>query len=146
MENKKEKIIEQTIKLAVKGKIEQIRIYRNSKYGQFIIQTNEVQFYLTQLILLRTVLCSKKLRKYLEESTFGSLINCFRVCVKNSSELSLSDDMESYNKSRNALAHKMYTKKKLTEADCESSIKLGEKIIAELKFLLKSIYPKEKGK
>ena len=135
--DKEGKNIKQIRKLLVKRMLEQKRILRDSKYGQFIIQTNEVQFYLTSLILLRTILPSKKLRQYLERLTLGNLINCFRICVRSSNELSLTDFLESYNEKRNALAHKMYTNKKLTETDCESSIKLGEKLLTELKSLIK---------
>jgi len=41
--------------------------------------------------------------------------------------------LESYNSSRNALAHEMYTKKKLTEKECELFIESGEKILTKLK-------------
>ena len=138
MKNKEEEENIKHIKeLLVKRMIEQTRILRHSKYGQFIIQTNEVQFYLISLIFLRTILPSKKLKQYLERLTLGNLINCFRICVKNSVEASLVDGLEIYNNKRNALAHKMYTNKKLTETDCTLSIKLGEKLLTKLKSLIK---------
>lgn len=129
MENEK---IEQ-IKNKLKGrKIEEVHIHRNSKYGEFIIQTNEVQLRLSALILLRTTQ-DEKISKYLEGLTLGNLINCFRICAKNPIELAFADCLDLYNRSRNALAHKMYSKKELTETDCETSIKLGEKFLIKLK-------------
>ena len=137
MKNKEKEDTKYIKELLVKRMIEQTRILRHSKYGQFIIQTNEVQFYLISLIFLRTILPSKKLKQYLERLTLGNLINCFRICVKNSVEASLVDGLEIYNNKRNALAHKMYTNKKLTETDCKLSIKLGEKLLTKLKSLIK---------
>lgn len=130
MENKKN--IENIKKKLVERESNQRDIHRNSKYGKFIIQTNEIQFYLSTLILLRTTQ-DKKISKYLEGLTFGNLINCFRICAKNPIELAFADCLDLYNRSRNALAHKMYSQKKLTEIDCETSIKLGEKFLIKLK-------------
>lgn len=107
---------------------------RYSKYGQFIIQTNEVQLLLVFLILLKA-LPSRELKYYLERSTLGNLINSFRICA-NSSELCLIRPLEKYNAARNALAHKMYSKKKLTEKECELSIELGEEILEVLTLVL----------
>ena len=137
MENKEEKNIKRIKKLLVERWDEQRRILMDSKYGQFIIQTNEIQLYLVPIISQRVFQCSKKFSKYLEELTLGKLINCFRICVKDSDELSLVNLLKSYNEKRNALAHKMYTNKKLTETDCKSAIKLGEKLLIELKSLIK---------
>lgn len=135
MENEKEKSIAQKKRLVIEMILEQEHNLRNSKYGKFIIQTNKVHFYLGLLILSRTVLDNKKLIEYLEGSTLGNLINCFRICARNSIDLSLVDSLELYNSKRNALAHKMYTEKELTETDCESSIKLGEQLLSKLKEL-----------
>ena len=136
MKNKEEENIERIKELLVERWDKQTRILRDSKYGQFVIQTNEVQLHLISLIFLRTTLPSKKLKQYLERLTLGNLINCFRICVKNSVELSLTDDLETYNEKRNTLVHKMYTNKKLTETDCKLSIKLGEKLLTKLKSLI----------
>lgn len=103
----------------------------NSKYGQFIIQTNEVQLLLILLILQRVNLPDKKLSGFLEAGTLGNLINYFRVCAR-LNELPLIKSLELYNQSRNALAHKMYTKKRLTVKECELSIELGAEIITAL--------------
>jgi len=137
MENKKGKNIQNIKELLIKRMLKQRYILRNSKYGQFIIQTNEVQSHLILLILLRTALPNEKLHKYLERMTLGSLINCFRICIKNSDELTLVNFLKSYNKGRITLAHRMYTKKRLTETNCELSIKSGEKLLTKLKKLIK---------
>ena len=121
----------------VERRSEKMRIHRDSKYGQFIIQTNEVQRYLTVLILKRTVLCSKKFFNYLDSSTFGNLVNSFMICVQDSTELTLVNDLGLYVSKRNALAHKMYTNNRLTEIECEASLRLGEELLAKLKELIR---------
>lgn len=139
MASKEEKNIDEQFKQRVK----QMYIHRNSKYGQFIIQTNIVQHYLFLLILRiiiqRKSLINKKLIKYLEESTLGNLINCFRICADSSDGLSLADDLEFYNNKRNALAHKMCSKNELKITDCVSSIELGDKLLIKLKQLIEII-------
>lgn len=124
--------------------VEHNRIVENSKYGKFIIQTNEVQLLLILFILLKTTSPRKELKEYLEKSTLGNLIYSFNICAKSSGELSLINSLESYNISRNALAHKMYSKKKLTLKDCELAINLGEEILKKINALLKPILPKNK--
>jgi len=117
---------------------------KNSKYGQFIIQTNEVQFYLIFLIILKTVLPGKKLKECLEEYTLGKLIYKFKTFANEPLKLSLIESLKKYNESRNSLAHKMFTREKLTEKECELSIELGEEILWGLKFLSKSNWSKKK--
>lgn len=129
---------EKLAKQMAEQQAERILIYENSKYGKFIIQTNEVQFYLIHIILLRSSVPNKKFWTYLEELTLGSLIGCFHVAAKNQPEVILVNQLEKYNKSRNKLAHKMFTDKKLTEEECESSIQVGEKMLANLKRILES--------
>jgi hypothetical protein len=131
-----EKKIENIKKKLVQRMVDHSRFIKNSKYGEFIIQTNEVQSFLILLILLKVVLPNKNLSEYLEKSTLGNLINSFRICASSLREASLINYLDLYNNSCNALAHKMYTKKELTEKDCELAIKLGEKILMELKSLL----------
>jgi hypothetical protein len=109
----------------------------NSKYGQFIIQTNEVQFYLNLVVLLRTYAPNKKIRDYLERLELGNLIGCFRICTKNPTELALADALNNYKDSRNALAHKMFTNRKLTVKECELSIELGKELLIGLKRIIK---------
>lgn len=143
MVNKKENRKRKLPEYFFKQMFENDRVRKNSKYGEFIIQTNEVQKILTILILLRTFKPYKKFKKYLERITLGNLINNFRICVKNSEELLLVKSLELYNESRNALAHKMFTKDELTEKECKLSIELGEEILGGLRDLLRLLLPKK---
>jgi len=126
----------------VKILIEQERIKYNSKYGKFIIQTNEIQMCLILIIMLKTSSNKRKsIKEYIERHTLGNLIKCFNCCAKNTIELSIIKSLKLYNDSRNALAHRMYTEERLTEKECELSIELGEEILKELKNLLKLFWP-----
>lgn len=132
METKEEKNIKHLKKLFVKRFLKKKRILQNSKYGQLVIQANEIQLWLTLLFTLRATTHTKKFFEYLQQLQFGSIINGFKIC-SNSDEKSLANDLKSYSKNRNKLAHKMYTEKRLTETECESSIKLGEKLLNDLR-------------
>lgn len=126
--NNKQKIIETMIS--------QQRIVRNSKYGEFIIQSNEVQFYLVFFIKLTATKINKKLSKDVEGSTLGTLINYFQLCIKTEDEKLLIGGLLKYNESRNSLAHKMFTDKMLTERECNVSIELGDTLLTILKELI----------
>lgn len=121
----KEKLIEMIV--------ERNRISENAKYGEFIIQTNEVQFYLVVAIVLRTYKPTKKLIDNLYESTLGKLIFYFCILAKNPTDLVLIDALNRYKASRDALAHKMFSSKKLTTKECEISIDLGKELLMKLK-------------
>ena len=111
----------------------------NGKFGSFIIQSNEVQFYLQLLILIRSGFADKDYEKYLfERSELGGLINLFNASAKKDpGEFALYRLLKKYNKERNRLAHKMYSKRKLTVNECELAINDGKKIISALKHILK---------
>ena len=126
------------MKKSAKGKliemiVERNRISENAKYGEFIIQTNEVQFYLVVAIVLRIYKPTKKLIDNLYGSTLGKLIFYFRILAKNSTDLVLIDALNRYKDSRDALAHKMFSSKKLTTKECELSIDLGKELLMKLK-------------
>jgi hypothetical protein len=110
--------------------------FDNQKYGEFIIQTNRVQFYLTLLIQLRCFVVDDEFRKHLERSQFGQLIGYFNVCARDSSELKTVEGLRIYNESRNALAHKMFTDKKLSTKECVASIEVGDSLIRYLIILI----------
>jgi len=114
----------------------------NSKYGELIIQANEVQWYLTNLVWARASCPTKKFKKYLERLELGSLIECFNICVKIPKEKELLEALKDYKKSRNTLAHKMFTSEKLTVKDCRESIEVGNLIIKILKLSLELEYTK----
>ncbi len=125
-------------KLAKDIFIERERGRINSKYGEFIVQTNEVHFWLSLLILTRSHIPNKKFLDYLLSLTLGSLIGHFRVCAKNNiPETNLLGYLDKYKKYRDRLAHKMISPKKLTEKECNQAIKLGKKLWAELNALAK---------
>lgn len=113
----------------VKILMESQHMMDNSKYGEFIIQTNEVQFYLVGLVFLRAYKFNEKLLKHLEGLTFGRLIEIFRFCLRTQTESELLEPLKKYNESRNALAHRMFTKGKLTMKECELSLNLGRVIL-----------------
>ncbi len=113
--------------------IKRKRIDENSKYGQFIIQTNEVQLSLKWLILFRSVSFTRELEEFLERVGFGTLINCSRICIKYS-ELDLLKSLKLYKDARDALAHKMFSSNgKLTVTECEKALELGDALLNRLK-------------
>jgi len=127
---------EEYFKLFAKRLFERKLILEDSVYGKFIIQTSEVQFYLKWLILLRSYKPNKKLEQCLEKLEIGKLINYFRICAKDNTELALVKYLKEYNARRIKLAHKMFPDKRLTVKNCKSSIKLGEKLLAEFRIIL----------
>ncbi|MEK7567623.1 MAG: hypothetical protein AAB513_01735 [Patescibacteria group bacterium] len=119
----------------------QNEIKENSKYGRFILQTNEVQFYLVKLIFLRSFNPTGNFEKELERLQLGALISYLNVCAQNDSDLNLITDLKSYKDKRDALAHKMFSAQKLTINECENGIKIGDKII---QYLVESLKSKQK--
>ncbi len=123
-------------KRIVEAMMAQQRIVRNSKYGEFIIQSNEIQFYLVFFIKLTATKINKKFSKDIESSTLGTLISYFQLCIKTDDEKLLIGGLLKYNESRNSLAHKMFTNKRLTESECKVSIELGDMLLIMLKELI----------
>jgi len=113
------------------------RTLKDAKYGRFIIQTNLVQFYLAKLIYLRSFDQSNELESRLEGLTMGPLIGYLTVCAHTRLDLKLVNDLKKYKKRRDAVAHKMFTVKKLTPKECELATKQGVKIIKYLEESLK---------
>jgi hypothetical protein len=107
----------------------QKRIELNSKYGKFIIQTNEVQSYLIALIKVRTFSEDKKFRENLERTQLGALVGYFTVLARSEIELEILDLLKAYKDYRDALAHKMFTDNKLTPEECDEALRIGEKLI-----------------
>lgn len=102
----------------------------NQKFGEFIIQTNKIQFYLSQLVILRSSYADKEYMDYIERIQFGPLIALFCACAKRETgETILIPELRKYQEKRNRLAHKMFTAKKLTKEECEKTIIEGEKIL-----------------
>jgi hypothetical protein len=106
----------------------------NAKYGAFIKQTNEVHFFLAHVSLLRSSFIDNDYRNWLvEKAGLGTLINIFRASAnKTASMYSLFLQLQEYKKSRDRLAHKMFSAKKLTPTECEAALTLGKKILKRL--------------
>jgi hypothetical protein len=107
----------------------------NRKYGELILQTNEVQFKLATVIILNSFCPDKKYCEELLGMTSSPLIALTQACVK----LSINDlsMLREYFKARNKLSHKMYTSKRLTISECTKVLADGEKILALLNKLIK---------
>lgn len=119
----------------------------NKKFGEFIIQSNEIQFYLSNLLLFRSSYPDKKYRENIERAQFGNLIDLFCACAKAKTyEFILIPKLRMYISKRNRLAHKMYTADKLTKEDCEVAIKEGEKILKGLNILMDKEIDRVKNK
>ena len=114
------------------------RYAENAKYGAFIVQTNEVQLKLALAVLQRSGLPDKDYVEKLERSELGPLLNLYKACVKtvSSAAVTLVLDLGTYKGYRNRLAHKMFQGKRLTPAECEKAIKLGETILRRLNQLV----------
>ena len=105
----------------------------NAKYGEFIQQTNEVQFLLAHFILLRSAFTDKSYKDLLERATFGKLINFFKACASvTPSMYKLLLQLQKYKKDRDRLAHKMFSAQKLTPTECEQALVLGQHILEKL--------------
>lgn len=106
----------------------------SQKYGEFIKQTNEVQYLLALVILRQSTFVDDDYVDWLSEKAgLGTLINLYRASAKHSvSSFALFKQLKQYKKDRDRLAHKMFTPKKLTPTECETSIHLGDKILKTL--------------
>lgn len=111
--------------------------FENQKYGEFIIQTNWIQFYLINLIIFRSGVLDKHYKNSIEGMMLGQLINLFCACG-NKEEGILIPKLREYQEKRNKLAHKMHTLKKLTINECEQAIEEGRKLEKALDSLLKN--------
>lgn len=124
----RKKYIEQVLK--------ENQIRDNATYGEFILQTNKVQYYLVKLIFLRSFDPSKTFEKYLERSQLGQLISYLNICAQTELDMDLVSKITGYKDKRDALAHKMFTSKKLTIIECKQAISQGDAII---EYLIKSL-------
>jgi hypothetical protein len=120
----------------------------NAKYGEFVVQSNEVQYMLALVVLLRSSFTDKDYENWLyEKAGLGTLISQFKACAhRTPSMYQLLLQLKDYKKFRDRLAHKMFSSKtKLTLVECEKAIALGEKIIPKLYRLAKipkKLWPK----
>ncbi len=107
----------------------------NKKYGELILQTNEVQSRLAAAIILNSSCPDKKYSERIIGMTMGSLITLAQACIL----LSIRDLalLKEYKKDRDKLAHKMYTSNKLYPSDCIKVLSRGEEILALLEKVIK---------
>ncbi|MDO8493422.1 MAG: hypothetical protein Q7S19_02650 [bacterium] len=118
---------------------ERNKIFETTNYGKLILQSNSVQYYLIKLIILRSFSHNNEFEKDLERLPFGALVGYLNVCAQTTKDLEQINQLKNYKDKRDALAHKMFTAKKLTPKECELAIQLGDKII---KYLLESLKQK----
>lgn len=112
--------------------------YENQKYGEFIKQTNEVQTILTVVIIMRSSIPDKSYTDNLYTKELGGLINLFQACAPRTPfAYALFLKLKKYQNDRNRLAHKMFSDKKLTPAECDEAISSGEYILDSLYKLAK---------
>lgn len=134
---------EKLIKIFISAK----KAEENRKFGEFIVQSNRIQFYLSTLLLFRSSFADKKYIEYIENTLFSNLIHLFCACAKKETgEALLIPRLRKYNDERNRLAHKMYTTKKLTKEECQKAIKGGEQILKGFDFLIKKEVERVKNK
>ena len=104
----------------------------NQKFGEFIIQANKIQAYLSTLVILRSSYADKEYMDYIERIQFGPLIALFCACAKRETgEVVLIPELRKYQEKRNKLAHKIFTAKKLTQEE------LAEKMGVEGSYICK---------
>jgi hypothetical protein len=123
----------------IKAMIAASKSEEHRKYGKLILQTNEVQFYLSLIISVRSASPHKDFCDYLYTGAeLGALINLFNACSKSIQGAGyIVSKLRAYNQKRNRLAHKMYSVAKLTTDECVKATEEGDEIIKILKILLK---------
>ncbi len=121
--------------------VQQERLRENSKYGELILQTNEVQFYVSTVVILKCSLPDKSYEDYLYEGAeLGTLINLFNASSRDiENSYNIICKLREYNRQRNRLAHKMNSNRRLTFDECKKTIADGEEILKDLKGILKKI-------
>lgn len=130
MEDSYEKIKEKLIQAMVRNQ----QAKESQKFGEFIIQSNNIQFYLSNLVILRSSYPDKEYIEKIESGTLGQIINLFCACAKKETgEFILIPKLRKYNKIRNKFAHKIHSPAKLTKDELQNAVSIGNDI---LKFLI----------
>ena len=107
--------------------------FQNQKFGEFIIQSNNIQFYLSNLIILRASFPDKEFADKIESGTLGQIINLFCACAqRESGEAYLIPELRKHSKIRNRFAHKIHTPANLTKDELQKAVELGNKILKAL--------------
>ncbi len=109
--------------------------------GEFVIKQNEVQIFLSDLLMLRSNkqgLVDKKLIRNIYSSTLGKTIMFFKFFAnKTDAEKILIKKLEEYNKYRNKLIHNENLNYKLDKRQLEKINKSGVEILQEVFDLIK---------
>jgi hypothetical protein len=109
------------------------RRLESQKFGDFIIQANKIQFYLSNLVILRSSYCDKEYLDKIESGILGQIINLFCSCAKTETgEFLLIPKLRKHNKIRNKFAHKIHSPTKLTKDELQSAVLLGNDILKSL--------------
>ncbi|MES2409613.1 MAG: hypothetical protein V4509_04945 [Patescibacteria group bacterium] len=117
----------------IKTKIRNQRALESQKFGDFILQSNNIQFYLSQLVILRASFPDKEYVEKIESGTLGQIINLFCACCKTETgEHTLIPKLRSHNKIRNKFAHKVLITTIPTNNELKKSIELGNDILKAL--------------
>ena len=111
----------------------------NQKYGELVIQTNKVQFFLTLVVIQKSSLPDKAYMDNLfERAELGNIISLFQASAHRTvASYKLLVALKKYNDIRRRLAHKMYSSKRLTLAECNPAILEGERILKTLERMAK---------
>lgn len=129
MKDLNEKFKEEWIKVQLRNQ----RALENQKFGEFILQANNIQFYLSKLVILRSSFPDKEYLDKIESGTLGQIINLFCACAKkDTGEYVLIPKLRSHNKIRNKFAHKVLITTMPTNEELKRSITLGNEILKEL--------------
>jgi hypothetical protein len=125
--------------------------YDNAKYGEFLIQTNKLKWYLALVIIMKLSRTTKEIKRHLERLSLGSLIKLFDENARTAPEIEILGSLKIYKDSRDFLAQKMFTTDKINIKECEIALQLGSLIIFSLENILKplkdhrSVSPTEKN-
>ncbi len=100
------------------------------KFGEFILQANKIQFYLSSLILLRSTFPDKEYIKKIESMNLGQIINLFCACAKkDNGESALIPKLRKHNKIRNNFAHKVLITSLPTNDEFKEALNLSNEIM-----------------
>lgn len=129
MEDSYEKFKKEYIKVQIRNR----QALQNQKFGDFIIQANKIQFYLSRIVILRSSYPDKEYLNKIESDTLGQIINLFCACAnKDNKEYLLIPKLRSHNKIRNKFAHKVLITTFPTEKELKDAVDLGNGLMKEL--------------
>jgi hypothetical protein len=109
------------------------RAMESQKFGDFIIQSNNIQSYLSNLVILRSSYPDKEYMDKIESGTLGQIINLFCACAKKETgEMILIPKLRKYCKIRNKFAHKIHAHEQFTKDELQNAVLLGKEVLKSL--------------